>query len=438
MEELTSLADGLLKRLFPICRSITGDGVRQTLSILNEHADFGIKEYPSGTRVYDWTIPDEWNINDAYIADGSGARVVDFRENNLHVVGYSRPVRARMAFSELEPHLHSLPDLPDAIPYRTSYYKEDWGFCLSERRKSALDRDAEYEVVIDSKLEPGRLTLADAVLEGTSGQEFLISAYCCHPSMANDNLSGVIAAVLLYSELSKRRLRHSYRFLVAPETIGAIAYLAHNERQMKNCAGGFVLSCCGGPGPSGYKETFLGDHLIDRAIAQTFRDKGAEPVRYPFVPDGSDERQYSSPGFRIPVATITKDKYYEYDYYHTSLDDLDFVKAENIIVSYELYLAAIDILEGNRTLRSIQPHGEARLDRHGLYPQTGGSLNQSADKGKNKKAIENQVDLITWVLFLADGSHDLLSMAERSGFSFVSVAAAANLLQERGLLVEAG
>ena len=434
MENLAASVDDLLRRLFPLCRSITGDGVRQTLAILNEYADFAIKEYPSGTQVYDWTIPDEWNISDAYIADGSGARVVDFRENNLHVVGYSHPLRARMSFAELEPHLHSLPELPDAIPYRTSYYKEDWGFCLSEHQKSALDRDAEYEVVIDCKLEPGHLILADAVLEGTSGQEFLISAYCCHPSMANDNLSGLIAATLLYATLGKRRLRHSYRFLVAPETIGAITYLAHNEKQMKSSAGGFVLSCCGGPGPSGYKETFLGDHLIDRAIAQGFRDKGVEPVRYPFVPDGSDERQFSSPGFRIPVATITKDKYYEYDYYHTSLDGLDFVKAENIVVSYELYLAAIDILEGNRTVRSTQPHGEARLDRHGLYPRTGGSLNQRVDNGENKKAIENQVDLITWILFLADGGHDLLSIAERSGFSFDSVAAAADLLRERALL----
>jgi aminopeptidase-like protein len=431
---IAATAQDLLGRLFPICRSITGDGVRESLAILGDIAPWTMREYASGTPVYDWTVPQEWTIRDAWIADADGHRVVDFRANNLHVVSYSRPVRARMTFAELRPYLHTLPNLPDAIPYRTSYYKENWGFCLSQNQLEQLNPDGDYEVVIDSELKPGALSLADCVLPGRSGREFLVSTYCCHPSMANDNLSGPIVTTLLLRALAARpERRHSWRFVVLPETIGAITYLATHEAEMKAAAGGFVVTTCGGPGPVGVKQSFLGDHLVDRAVRLALRDAGITPVTYPFIPDGSDERQYSSPGFRIPVTTISKDKYYEYPYYHTSLDNLDFVTGTALAESYGHYLAAIDIIESNVVFRSLNPHCEVQLGRRGLYPQTGGALNQMANTARTS-AVENEVDIISWVMFLADGGHDLIAMAERSGFPYRDVAAVASKLETHGLL----
>lgn len=438
-QALAAEADALLTRLFPICRSITGDGVRRTLEILSEVAPWQVAEIPSGTVVYDWTVPPEWVIRGAWIADSSGRRLVDFATCNLHVVGYSEPVRTTMSFAELRPRLHTLPGLPAAVPYRTSYYKRSWGFCLSQEQLEAFDPDASYEVVIDSQLRAdGSLTLADQVLPGESGEEFLVSTYCCHPSMANDNLSGPIVATLLMRELAARgRRRHSWRFVMVPETIGAIGYLAGNEAAMKRCAGGFVVTTCGGPGPFGVKESYLGNHLVDRAVALAFRDAGLKPLRYLFVPDGSDERQYSSPGFRIPVTTIAKDKYYEYPYYHTSLDNLNFVTGENLVASLGLYLDAVDIIEGNWTPCSTNPHCEVQLGRRGLYPQTGGAINQQARAGDDKSVIENEVDVIGWIMFLADGRHDLIGMAERSGLPVRHLATMAAKLAGQGLLVAA-
>lgn len=422
----------LLERIFPIARSITGDGVRETLRIVREYADLTVKEYPSGQQVYDWTIPREWKIRDGFIADMAGNRLVDFRANALHVMGYSTPVDAELEWNELAPRLHTLPRLPDAIPYRTSYFRENWGFCLTHRQFEALDHNARYRVVIDSELrDDGFLTLADSVLPGTSGKEFLISTYCCHPWMANDNQSGVVVTTLLHQALSRRQLRHSWRFVMIPETIGAITYLAHHEEAMKRMAGGFVISCCGGPGRLSYKPTFLGDHLIDRAVAVAFRDAGIEPWIRPFAPDGSDERQYSMPAFRIPVGTIAKDKYYDYEYYHTSLDNLDFVTGENLAASFDMYMAAIDVIERNRTYRTRMPYCEPQLGKRGLYPQTGGAMKQSAS---GKSAVEAEVDALTWVMFLADGSMDLLSMAERSGEPFHNLAVAAEKLLAHDLL----
>lgn len=436
-----ALADELLRRLFPICRSLTGDGVRETLSILQEYADLDIKSYPTGTRCYDWTIPDEWNIRDAFIADSKGRRIVDFKDSNLHVVHYSVPVDAEMPFAELGKHLHTLPDLPTAIPYRTTFYERDWGFCLSQRQLDAFDPENSYRVVIDADLAPGSLTFGEKILPGESGEEFLISTYCCHPSMANDNLSGVVLTTLLLRELQARKTRHGYRFVFIPETIGAIAYLSHNESAMKALAGGYVATCCGGPGSFGYKESFRGDVIIDRAARIALRDAGVEYIPYPFVPDGSDERQYSSPGFRIPVGSITKDKYHEYPYYHTSLDNLDFVKAEYLVASLELHLAAINILENNALYRSLNPHGEVQLGRRGLYPQLGGVNKQRAyeDRPDDRtlqasKAQWKEMDLISWLLFLADGEHDLLAIAERTGCPFAELARVARRLEDAGVL----
>lgn len=425
-------AMALMRRLFPICRSITGTGLRQTLDILAETVpNMRRIEVPSGTQVFDWTIPMEWSIRDAYLADEDGRRIIDFNASNVHVVGYSTPVNRHLSFDELQPHLHSLPNLPDAIPYRTTYYKENWGFCLTQKQRDALDPQATYHAVIDSELFPGSLSIGEAQLTGTSGREFLISTYCCHPSLANDNLSGPVVTALLYERLARRKLRHSYRFVFIPETIGAIAYCALNAEDIRAMAGGFVVTSCGGRGPFGIKETFLGSHLIDRAAMLALRDAGIEPVIHRFAPDGSDERQYSSPGFRLPVATISKDKYYEYDYYHTSLDNLEFVTGDALAKAVQLYVDAIEIIESNCTVRSLNPNCEPQLGRRGLYPQTGGGLNHSSE---GRTTIENEVDVISWLMFLADGNHDLLTIAEKTGFPFADLAAVATKLSEHGLL----
>jgi aminopeptidase-like protein len=431
LPEAPAQAMELMRRLFPYCRSITGEGLRRTLRDIGDLIPLSILEFPSGTKVFDWIVPREWVIRDAFIADSSGKRVIDFQASNVHVVSYSVPVDRYMKLDELSPFLHSLPQLPDAIPYRTSYYKENWGFCLTQRQRDALNPSETYHAVIDSELIQGALSIGEARLQGSSGQEFLISTYCCHPSLANDNLSGPVVTALLCRELAKRRLRHSYRFVFLPETIGAITYCAQYPDDIRAMSGGFVVTSCGGPGPFGIKQTFLGDHLIDRAIHLAMRDAGITPVVYPFAPDGSDERQYSSPGFRLPVATISKDKYYEYAYYHTSLDNLDFVSGESLAGTLGLYLEAIEILEENRILTSLNPNCEAQLGRRGLYPQIGGALNHSKD---DRSTVENELDIIGGLLFWADGQHDLLTIAEKTKVSFCALLLTARKLEKHKLL----
>jgi len=443
-------AGELLQRLFPLCRSLTGEGVRQTLQELRSVAAFDIDEIPSGTRCYDWEVPDEWSIREAYIATVSGERLIDFRRNNLHVVGYSTPVDAEMSFAELDPHLHTLPSLPNAIPYRTSYYRRDWGFCLTHEAYQRLDRSGRYRVRIDSTLAPGALTYGEARLPGRSGREFLISTYCCHPSLANDNLSGVVLWTLLLRELQSRPTWHGYRFVIVPETIGAIAYLHRNEAAMRGVEAGLVVTTVAGPGRFGFKQSFLGDHLIDRAVRRTYAEVGAEPLVYPFDINGSDERQYSSPYFRIPMATICKDKYYEYPYYHTSLDDLTFVRPENLIETLKLYLRTIGQLEADRTYRSTVPHSEPMLGKRGLYPQTGGSIRQTAvdresapgerEYGASERTIArgNELDAMRWVMFWGDGKTSLLDIAERTGLPVGQLAEVAETLVQHGLLEPVG
>lgn len=423
----------LLRRLYPITRSITGDGVRQTLSIINEIADFKVHEYPSGTEIFDWKIPDEWNIRGGYIADPSGRHVVDFKQNGLHVMGYSEPVDVTLPFSELRPHLHTLPDLPEAIPYRTSYYRRNWGFCLSQRQLDSMDPTLTYHVVIDAELAAGHLTLGESLIAGSSGSEFLISTYCCHPWMANDNLSGVIVTAHLQKWLASEPRRHSYRILMLPETIGAICYLAHNQHEMQNVDGGFVVSCCAGRGRFSIKPSFTNNSLVDRAAMLAFRDRNIDPWIRPFAPDGSDERQYSMPAFRIPVCTISKDKYYDYSFYHTSLDDPEFVTGENLLAALELYKDAIEFLEANHIYVSTMPYCEPQLGKRGLYPTTGGAVQQSTNNG-GKSLIDIEIDALTWVMFLADGSMDLITMAERSGQPFRNLVYAATRLSQEGLL----
>jgi aminopeptidase-like protein len=444
---LVDESQSLLERLFPICRSLTGDGVRRTLAILREVADFDVKEIASGKPVYDWIVPDEWNIHGGYLETTSGRRIVDFDDNNLHVVNYSIPVDKVLSFAELESHLHTLPDLPEAIPYRTTYYDRQWGFCLTHRQFMQLDRQADYHVCIDATLKPGRLTYGEVMLEGETGTEYLISTYCCHPSLANDNLSGMVLWALMLRELQRRdRRRNTYRFIIVPETIGAIAYLNLHEAEMKRIAGGFIPTTVAGPGPFGFKHTFLGDHLIDRVVAQTFSEIGLDYVSYPFDVNGSDEAHYSAPYFRIPIGTISKDKYYEYDYYHTSLDNLDFIRADNLVESLKLYLSAIDKLELNRTYRSLYPYSEPMLGKRGLYPRTGGTIKQRAvdlNKGHLERAYTisgksviygNELDAIRWLMFYGDGEHSLLDIAEATALPMRQLHETAEMLCGHGLM----
>jgi aminopeptidase-like protein len=429
--ELTARADELLRELFPICRSITGNGLRRTLELLRLRTPFALHEVPSGTICYDWTVPDEWNVRDAYVADSAGRRLIDFQANNLHLVNYSLPFEGQLTFDELAPHLHTLPDLPAAVPYRTTYYNRDWGFCLTDEQFQKLDRSASYRIVVDTTLAPGALTYGEALLPGRSGREFLLTTYVCHPSLANDNLSGVVLWTLLLGELQRRAatgpgLQHGYRFVIAPETIGALAYIARNEEAVRALAGGFVVATVAGPGPFGYKRTWRGDALIDRVVRLTFRELGLEYVEYPFDANGSDERQYSTPGLRLPVGMICKDKYYEYTYYHTSLDNLEFIRAGNLVETLKLYWLAIEKLEQDRVYRSLHPIGEPMLSKRGLYPKTGGAIRQTAASATAHRergyAVEagdllygNELDAIRWVLFYADGKTSLLEVAEKTG-----------------------
>jgi len=441
--ELVTDAGSLFERLFPICRSLTGAGVRETLSILNSISDFSFKEVASGSQVFDWTVPDEWVIEDAYISTPEGKRVISFKDNNVHVVNFSTGIDAVMTFDELRPHLHSLPELPSAIPYRTTYYKRDWGFCLSHDQLETLDQAVSYSVVIKASHTPGVLNYGEALLAGKSDQEYLISTYCCHPSLANDNLSGAILWVLLLRWLKTIDHHHSYRFVIAPETIGAIAYLSENADAMRKIEGGYVLSTVAGPGEFGYSQSFMDTHVVDRAAKRALSDFGINYISYPFDIAGSDERQYSTPSFRIPIGTISKNKYFEYDFYHTSLDNLDYIKPEFLIDSLALYMSAIMNIERNRTYRSLNPSGEPMLGKRNLYPSMGGSQKQkkASDYKDNVYALADgaatrgdDIEAMLWLMFHGDGKTSILDIAEKINMPVSQLFEKAELLCREGLL----
>ena len=437
---LITEAEDLLKKLFPICRSITGNGVRESLEILLDVCDFCVKDIPSGTKVYDWTIPDEWNIRDAYVANSRDERVIDFRKHNLHLVNYSIPVEKRLSFEELDQHLHTLPNLPNAIPYRTSYYERNWGFCLTHDDYMKLDRSDQYHVVIDSTLEPGYLTYGEEIIKGKSEKEYLISSYCCHPSLANDNLSGMVLWALLLREMQGAELEHNYRFILVPETIGAIAYLATHEDEMTSIDGAYVITTVAGPGDFGYKKSFKGHDIIDRVVKRTFEEENINFKQYEFDAAGSDERQYSSPFFRIPAGTICKDKYYEYKYYHTSLDSLDFISSEDLIKALDLHMKTIQKLEMNFTFVSKNPKCEPMLSKRGLYPKTGGgvfqSVNDEIEPPKREKLSEQDIQAISWLMFLSDGNHSLLDISEKTKIPCNKLYEKARILEEHDLLTQ--
>jgi aminopeptidase-like protein len=414
----------LIERLYPICRSLTGDGVRDTLKIVGEYIPLTVHNVPSGTQVFDWTIPKEWNIQDAYIKDSHGHKIVDFRKCNLHVLNYSSPIKRKLCLDELKQHLFTLPEQPDWIPYRTSYYKEAWGFCLSHRQLEEL-KDGDYEVYIDSSLRDGHLTYGECFLKGETEDEVLISTHVCHPSLANDNLSGIALATFLAKHLNRLSSRYSYRFLFTPGAIGSITWLSVNEDHVSRIKHGLVLNCVGDSGKVTYKKSRRGNSEIDRAVAQILKDSGDPYDIIEFSPYGHAERQFCSPGFNLPVGCFMRTPDAEFPEYHTSADNLQLVKREALVDSFDKCRSILYLLEHNRKYMNQNPKCEPQLGKRGLYGSVGGAL------GKG-----NELAML-WILNLSDGNHGLLDIAERSRLKFVLVHNAAQMLLEHGLLQEA-
>jgi aminopeptidase-like protein len=414
----------LATELFPICRSITGNGVRQTLGILKNDIPLEIHEVPSGTKIFDWEVPKEWNINDAYIKNSRGEKVVDFKDCNLHVLNYSTPIHGEVSLEDLRNHLYYLPEYPDWIPYRTSYYKEDWGFCLSYNQYQKLT-DEKYEVHIDSSLKPGHLTYAECFIKGELSDEILISTHVCHPSLANDNLAGIGVVTFLIKKLLKSKTRYSYRFIFIPGTIGAIAWLAVNENKVANIKHGLVASLLGDPGHLTYKRSRKGNAEIDQVAEMVLKSRNPENKIIDFFPYGYDERQFCSPGFNLSVGNLSRTPFGQYIQYHTSADNLEFIKEESLEDSYNTYLEIIGILEGNKRFLNTNPKCEPQLGKRGLY-----SL-----KGGNNDAKEFQMALL-WVLNLSDGENSLLDICQRAKMKFETIHFAASKLEEADLLRE--
>jgi aminopeptidase-like protein len=412
----------LAARIFPFCRSITGNGVRQTLREIGAHIPLQIHEVPTGTAVLDWTIPREWNIRDAWIKNARGEKIVDFSRSNLHVMSYSVPVQRRMSLAELKQHIHTLPDQPDLIPYRTSYYAENWAFCMPHRQFEALP-DETYEVSIDSSLENGHLSYGEYFHKGETEDEFLLSAHVCHPSLANDNCSGIALLTQLARRISGLRTRYSYRFLFAPGTIGAITWLARNEANAQRIKHGLVVSMVGDRGGPTFKKSRRGNTEIDRAMVQSLAHSGLSPVIEEFSPYGYDERQYCSPGFNLPVAMFSRSKFGAIPEYHTSADNLDFIRPDALGESYRLINETIGAIEGNRSYINTHPKGEPQLGKRGLYGAIGG----------DKDAAAANMAML-WILNQSDGTHSLLDIAERARLPFAVVQRTAKLLSDHALL----
>jgi aminopeptidase-like protein len=413
-----------MTELYPLCRSITGDGVRKTLHAIARHIPLAMVEIPSGRPVFDWTIPREWNIRDAYVLNSRGERIIDFKKSNLHVLGYSIPVHCKVSLEELKKHLFSIPEHPDWIPHKTSYYAENWGFSLTHRQLEQLPDD-EYEVVIDSSLENGFLTLGECILSGKSDEEILISCHVCHPSLCNDNLSGIALATYLARYLSNVDRHFTYRFLFMPATIGSIAWLALNEPELNKVKQGVVLTCVGDPGNPTYKKSRAGNALIDQAFIHVLKHLGQPYNIEKFVPYGYDERQYCSPGINLPVGCFMRTPHGQFPEYHTSADNLDFVSAEAMEHSLLICTRVISILEGNQIYLSCNPKCEPQLGRRGLYSALG---------GRPEGRMDDQLALL-WVLNYSDGQHSLLDIAEMSGFGFQMIRDIADRLLDKDLLI---
>lgn len=414
----------LLKKLFPICRSITGDGVRKTLEILKEECPL-LKTYevPSGTKVYDWTVPKEWNIKDAWIKNSKGEKIIDFKQNNLHVLGYSTPVHKKVSLKELLEILYTLPEQPDLIPYVTSYYKERYGFCMSENQKQNLKND-EYEIFIDSELKDGFLTYGEIIIPGKTEKEVLLSTYICHPSMANNELSGPVVAIELAKWLSGKKNKYTYRIIFVPETIGSITYLSKNYKKMKeNTVAGYVLTCLGDEKNYSYLASRYGETLADRAALCALKHYVENFKTYSFLDRGSDERQYCSPGIDLPVCSVMRTKYGEYPEYHTSGDNLNLVTLKGLEEGVHIYKKIIEIIENNSKYVVNTPC-EPQLGKRGLYPTI------------STKNTQTLVEDILNILVYCDGKNDLIDLCDITNISPQLCIQTINKLKQANLLEE--
>jgi len=413
-------------RLWPINRSLTGNGNRDTLEILSEIIDLSILEIPSGTKCFDWIVPPEWNVREAWIKNSKGQIVINFSDNNLHLLGYSTPIHKKLTFDELKSNLYTLPNQPELIPYLTSYYKEKWGFCLSQNQFDELDITEEYEVFIDSTLDKnGSMTIGEAVINGESDKEVLISTYICHPSMANNELSGPLVASFLYQELKKlKKLKYTYRFLFIPETIGSIYYLSQKGEYLKEkLIAGFVVTCIGDPGRFTYKRSRKGNSLPDRAVELVLKQTEKDFIIEDFFPTGSDERQYCSPGFNLPIGSLMRTRYGKYKEYHTSGDNRKFISFDALEKSVQKYLDVINLIDNNNYIINKMPFCEVQLGKRGLYPTLG------SQKGKKEEVLA-----IMWILNLADGTNDLINIATRSEINYKTILKSVDKLLENGLI----
>ena len=423
-DSLAAQMHQLASRVFPICRSITGNGVRETLGIIAKIIPLSINEVPSGTSVFDWTVPKEWNIKDAYIEDENGNRVVDFHKSNLHVVGYSTPVDQWLTLDELQEHLHSLPEQPTAIPYLTSYYKERWGFCMTHNERVRL-KDGKYHAVIDSTLENGSLTYGECILKGETDQEVFLSTYICHPSMANDDLSGPVVTTFIAKWLMDHPHKYTYRIIFIPETIGAITYLSRNIDYMKkHTVAGFNITCIGDEGKHSCVHSRYADTLADRAVSSVLAFAFPQHIQYSFLDRGSDERQYCSPGVDLPLVTLCRSKFGAYPEYHTSLDNLDFVTPAGLLGGYEYVKKCIQVIEANQTY-SVKCLAEPQLGKRGLYPNL--STKQTS------VMVETMMDFIAY----ADGANDLLEISHIIGKPVWEILPVVEKLSAAGLLEKA-
>lgn len=413
-----------IEELYPISRSLTGNGVRETLTRIAKRIPLAVHEVPTGTQVLDWVVPKEWNIVDAYVKNEQGERVIDFKKSNLHVVGYSVPIKKTMTLAELRPHLFSLPEHPDSIPYRTSYYEESWGFCISHNDLMKLS-EGTYEVCIDSTLSDGNLTYGEYVVSGETKEEILISSHICHPSLANDNLSGVALATYLAKAMQDTTPRYTYRFLFIPGTIGSITWLATHKDTVLNIKHGLVLTGIGDVGKMHYKKSRMGDTEIDRVVSHALRHSGLGYTVLDFSPFGYDERQYCSPGFNLSVGSLMRTPHGKYSEYHSSADNLEFVRPAPLAEAYVLCQSVFSILEGNASYTNQIPFGEPQLGRRGLYETMGAA----SDVVKARQLA------MLWVLNFSDGNNSLLDIAERSGMEFSLIRQAADLLVKNSILV---
>ena len=414
----------LITELYPICRSITGNGLRETLTILRRHIPLEIIEVPTGTKVFDWTVPKEWNIRDAYLKNANGERVIDFQKSNLHVLNYSCPINKKVSLRELKEHIYTIPDHPDWIPYRTSYYRENWGFCMRHNQFLSLS-DEEYEVCIDATLFDGSLTYGELFIPGRSSEEILLSTHVCHPSLCNDNLSGIAIATFLAKGLWGLSLKYSYRILFIPGTIGSITWLSQNENNVSRIRHGLVLACLGDRGRFTYKKSRRSNADIDRSVVHVLKSSGGDYEVLEFIPFGYDERQYCSPGFNLPVGCFMRTPHGQYPEYHTSADNLDIVSAEQLSESLSKLKSILFILDNNATYLNQNPKCEAQLGKRGLYQMVGGQQ----DTRTRELAM-------LWVLNLSDGGNSLLDIAERASLSFDLVKEVADILSGHGLLKE--